>query len=380
MRGRRLIGCLRGFLATTIVAVAALAWPGVATAVPPAPCDPAVVIQDPGTDGHHEPTDVLRAWLSEAETGNLKAVIEVDLGNWDAEHDDPIIVAGYAFLFTVNGVTRFVRLSVDEDFNDTYEYGTYTFPGTFTQQGLTTGRREPGPLPPTNGNGTAIIDVPTSLADNGDLLTDTFVLTYDGIVGGVPVWVDQAPGGETPTQQPRGPSFLVGQCAGVRLNVPTRITGARMVTIFGRVLGGTEGDQVVIRRKTKSGTVTSQTTIDAEGDYSINAFVRETTTVSAVSGQFESQDKTITVKSVVTIKANKRASGKTKITGKTNPALPGKVKLYKTTAFFATASKEIDGGRFSFPAKRLKPGRYEVIYTPSQGRALRDISNKVTVR
>ena len=44
------------------------------------------------------------AWLSEANGGNLQAVIEVELGNWDAEHDDPEIVAGYVFLFTKNGV------------------------------------------------------------------------------------------------------------------------------------------------------------------------------------------------------------------------------------------------------------------------------------
>ena len=42
------------------------------------------------------------------------------------EHDEPVIVAGYAFLFTTSGQTRFVRMSVDEDNDATFDYGTWT--------------------------------------------------------------------------------------------------------------------------------------------------------------------------------------------------------------------------------------------------------------
>ena len=123
MRGRSRIGGLRGTVAAALIAAAALtvaALPagGNVALAPPVPCTPGVVINDSATDGHHQPTDVLSAWLSEANGGNLQAVIVVDLGNWDAEHDDPDIVAGYVFLFTKAGVTKFVRLSVDEEFND----------------------------------------------------------------------------------------------------------------------------------------------------------------------------------------------------------------------------------------------------------------------
>ena len=83
------------------------------------------MIPDPLGDGHHHPTDVTSAWLSEANGGNLQAVIQARLGNWDAEHDEPLIEAGYIFLFTESGVTRFVRLRVDELFGATYDYGTY---------------------------------------------------------------------------------------------------------------------------------------------------------------------------------------------------------------------------------------------------------------
>ena len=359
----------------------ALAWAGVASALPPPACDPAVVINDSRTDGHHGPTDVLSAWLSEEDGGDLQAVIKVDLGNWDAEHDEDEIVAGYVFLFTVNGATRFVRLSVDVDFQATYDYGTYTFPNTFTSQGMTTGRREPEPtIPPWSGDGTAVIDIPTIVADDGDLLTDTFVLTYDGIVGGPPnppTWVDAAPGGESPGEAESGPSFLVGACAGVRLNAPRTVTGARRVTISGALVPAQEDVDVAITRGRPNAIF--NTTTEADGTFSIRMFVREKTTVVAEADGFTSQTRTIRVRSKVTIKAKELANGKTKITGKTDPALPGRVQLFKTTAFFPTTTKQIGGGTFSLPAKNLKPGRYQVLYTPSGGRALRDFSNKVTV-
>lgn len=375
--------------ATLVVATSAAAGRDAGSLVPPAACDPAVVIPDSEIDGHHQPTDVLRAWLSEEDGGNLQAVIEVDLGNWDAEHDEEQIVAGYVFLFTVNGVTRFVRLSSDVNFEATYDYGTYTFPNTFESDGPTTGRREPEPMiPQHNGNGTAVIDVPTTVANDGDLLTDVYVLTYDGIVGGPhnpPTWVDHAPGGERPVNEatdPRGPSFLVGDCAGVRLKAPGTITGSRRVTISGRLIPTEDDVPVEITREAPNATF--NTTTAADGTFSIQILVRETTDVEAVAqataGQIGSLTRTIRVRSKVTITAKHLRSGKVKIKGVTRPALPGRVQLFKTTAFFPRASKQIGGGMFSFSPVDLRPGRYEVIYTPRNGRAVRDISNKVRAR
>ena len=360
----------------------ALAWAGVASALPPPACDPAVVINDSHTDGHHGPTDVLSAWLSEEDGGDLQAVIKVDLGNWDAEHDEDEIVAGYVFLFTVNGATRFVRLSVDVDFQATYDYGTYTFPNTFTSQGMTTGRREPEPtLPPWSGDGTAVIDIPTIVADDGDLLTDTFVLTYDGIVGGPPnppTWVDAAPGGE-----------LAGR-GRVRALLPRRRVRRRPAQRAADGYRRAEGDDLGHGDPCRGRRRRRDHARDAERDLQHydrsrrhlldpNVRAREDDGRRGRRRSSQSQTRTIRVRSEVTIKAKELANGKTKITGKTNPALPGRIQLFKTTAFFPTTTKQIGGGTFQLPAKNLKPGRYQVLYTPRGGRALRDFSNKVTV-
>ncbi len=80
------------------------------------------------------------------------------------------------------------------------------------------------------------------------------------------------------------------------------------------------------------------------------------------------------------ISATRLWNGKTRITGLTSPWLPGRVQLIKTTAFRPAASKQIAGGKFFFSPRRLSPGRWQVIYTPSGGRAVRSISPAVRVR
>ena len=100
----------------------------------------------------------------------------------------------------------------------------------------------------------------------------------------------------------------------------------------------------------------------------------------AEANGISSQTRTITVRSTVTIKATRLATGKTRIKGVTSPWLPGRVQLIKTTAFVPAASKQIQGGAFSFNPRRLSPGRWQVIYTPAGGRAVRSISPAVRVR
>jgi hypothetical protein len=365
MRGRSRIRGLRGGLVGLFVA---LTWAGVANAEPPPFCDPVVVMTDAEGDGHHASTDVRRAWLSEANGGDLQAVIEVDVGTWQPDHDDPAEVRA-AFLFTVNGdgVTRYVRLRGDSD-TAIWDHGTWTLAGGFVTQGGTTGDRDTA-----FGPAAAWIDVPTSVVDDTDVLTNTFVLTYDGSD-----FVDHAPGGTSPGAPERGPSFVVGECAGVGLNAPGTITGARRVTISGRVFPAAQNVDITITRGKPHATFTTMT--DEDGRFSIRMMVREKTTVVAVDEDgLTSLTRTIRVRSKVTIQARELANGKTRITGRTDPALPGRIQLFKTTAFVASITRQIDGGRFQLPAKNLSPGRYEVIYTPSNGRAIRDISNRVRV-
>jgi hypothetical protein len=356
---------LRGGLLGLLVA---LAWAGVANAIPPVECNPAVVMEDLEGDGHHRSTDVLRAWFSEANGGNLQAVIEVETGTWEPDHDNPPAVQA-AFLFTVNGdgVTRYVRMTGDAN-DQTWDYGTWTG-GMFVTAGPTTGDLDVV----TSGPAATWIDVPTSVADDGDVLTNTFVLTYDGAD-----FVDHAPGATSPNAPERGPSFVVGECAGVGLNAPGTITGARRVTVSGQVIPAAQNVEVTITRGTPNATFTTMT--DEDGKFSIRMMVREKTTVVAEDEDgLTSLTRTIRVRSKVTIQATELANGKTRITGRTDPALPGRVQLFKTTAFVASITRQIDGGRFQLPAKNLSPGRYEVIYTPRNGRAIRDISNRVRV-
>ena len=386
MRGRWHIGGLRGpvlaaLIASAVLTVLAVPAGGNVALVPPEECDPGVVINDPVGDGHHRPTDVTAGWLSEA-NGNLQAVIQVELGNWDAEHDESQVVAGYVFLFTKNGITRFVRLSVDEFFDDTYDYGTYNPANAvdpFTKDGDTTGSIEPLVGTPNPGTGTAIINVPTSVANDTDLLTNNFMLTYDGLLGAGPTWVDVAPGGDLPNEAQPGPSFTVGSCTAVSIMGPASVKGAKTVNISGHVEPEADDTPVTITRQGLTTLVTTTQT-DEHGAYSVQVPVRETTKIRATANGIDSQTRTITVRSTVKISAVRLRNGKTRITGVTGPWLPGRVQLIKTTAFSPAASKQIAGGKFSFPARRLSPGRWQVIYTPSGGRAVRSISPAVRVR
>ena len=86
------------------------------------------------------------------------------------------------------------------------------------------------------------------------------------------------------------------------------------------------------------------------------------------------------MRSTASIKAIRLANGKTRIKGMTSPWLPGRVQLIKTTAFVPAATKQITGGAFSFTPRRLSPGRWQVIYTPAGGWAVRSISPAVRVR
>ena len=136
----------------TLAAVTLLAvFAPVAAGQAPPPCNGQPQISDATGDGHHNTTDVLSAWFSEA-AGGLQAVIKVQFGNWAPDH--PPGPAEWALLFDVGGQTRYVRAVAPDPPAMTFDHGTWTAAGGFASAGATTGSVVGGP------GGTTTIDVP----------------------------------------------------------------------------------------------------------------------------------------------------------------------------------------------------------------------------
>jgi hypothetical protein len=381
-RGRRLAVALAASLA-------ALALAGTATAAPPQPCVDGLRITDAAQDGHHAGTDILSAWLAE-EGGQLKAVIRVRADQPRAEHDDEeISEAGFVFVFTTGGTTWYVRAvnPYNDDSTFTYDYGTYTpiVPGSFVPGGPTSGQLNPN----IAGGGSVTIDIPIEEIEiePGALLTSTFVLTYDGISGGNHHWVDHAPGHISPTDAARGPTYVFGKCVGVELKTPGKRIGPGKVVVSGRVVGATEAVEVTISRWTRGAPVEVTVWTDDEGTFSRPFTVKETTSfraeaeLPAIEEPLVSQQRTVVMRSTAKITSAKRkANGVVVVKGVTAPKLPGRLLLLNTNAVKPAAKKAtFKGGKFAFK-KKLKPGRYLVVYVPRNDRAERSASKAVRVR
>jgi hypothetical protein len=348
---------------------------------PPAPCFGVPQITDPNGDGHHDGTDVLQAWFS-LEAGPLQGVIKVKSGLWMPQHDDADVNgAGYVLLFTTGGQTWFVRAFAAPGGALTYDYGTYGG-GAFTSLGPTTGTVVYGT------GGTVTIDIPAATgATAGAVLANPFVLTYDGVIGGVPTWVDHAPGGTGPNDSARGADYTVAACgtggttAAVQLTGPARIVGGgKNATITGKALPGRAGVGVALTR-TNVTTKVFNTTTGADGSFTFVVPVHETTRVRATAEGISSQTLTITVKSTVRIFVRRLASGAARISGRISPALPGRVLILKTTAFRPTKTiTRFRAGKFSVLLPRPRKGRYQAVYIPKGGRAERSTSNTIRIR
>jgi hypothetical protein len=384
---RRSIISLAGRPALALAAVAflALAAPALASAAPPEPCLGVAQISDALGDGHHVPTDVLSAWFSE-DAGPLQAVIKVQGATPQPEHDDADVNgAGLVMVFAVSGQLKYVRATIPfaSDGPPTYDYGTYSS-GTFTSAGSTLGT-----VFTAASGGSVTIDVPAATgATDGVLLDDPFVVTYDGIVGGVPTWVDHAPGGEQPTDTARGADYVVGSCdddpettVAVELNAPAKLKGGnKTATITGKVLPERSGVPVEITRDGKS-TAISNVVTGAGGTFSVVVPVRETTRVRAEAEGITSQTRTITLQSTVVLTGRRVGKKGARFFGVARPLLPGRLLLLGTNSIAPVARKTSwKGGAFSFNLKRLKPGRYQVVYIPAGGRAERSTSKAVRIR
>ena len=372
--------------AAGLLALAATSLTGGAGAVtvlaPPSPCFGIAQISDPNGDGHHPGTDVLSAWFS-LDSGHVQGVIKVKSGLWAPEHDDEDLNgSAYALLFTAGGQTWYVRVFAAADGGLTYDYGTYAGGNAFTSLGATTGEVVHGT------GGTVTIDVPAATgATTGAVLANPYVLTYDGITGGVPDWVDHAPGVTSPTDSARGADYTVGPCdatgatVAVQLSAPARIVGGgKSVTVTGKALPGRAGVPVTLTRSAFR-TAVSQTTTLADGSFTFRVPVHETTRLRAAAEGISSQTLTVTVKSTVRISVRRLASGAARITGRISPALPGRVLILKTTAFRPTKTvTRFRAGKFSVLLARPKKGRYQAVYIPKGNRALRSTSNTIRIR
>ncbi|MEA2151174.1 MAG: hypothetical protein QOD69_3004 [Solirubrobacteraceae bacterium] len=384
--------CILALAAGVVVTAAS-----VAGAQAPAPCNNAPQITDAVADGHHDGTDVLAGWLSEA-GGGLQAVIEVRSGIWVAQHSDATVNgAGYAMLFTVGASTTYVRATAAPDGTLAYDYGTYTGPSTFTTQGTATTGSVVYAFP-----GTVTIDIPAALgATPGTVLGSPYVLTYDGIVAGVPTPVDHAPGGVLPDDPARGADYVVGSCVAagagapgtpgapgggpgnvtaVLLKAPKRLNGGGTATITGSVLPAQPGLDVTLSRRGAS-TAFSHVRTAANGTFTFKVPVREITEMRATAGGIASNTLTVDVATKLRVRVRRLRGGNVGIDGTYAPALPGKALLLGRFSAKPKATRSIKGGRFSFRFSRARAprGSLQVVVVPSRGRAGRVTSNTVTL-
>jgi hypothetical protein len=371
-----------GALALTALVVSA----GAAHAAPPA-CSNSPQITDDSGDGHHASSDVVAAWFTEA-GGKLQAVIQVRAATFLPEHGDADVNgSGFALLFSVNGQLDYVRTRAALDGTLTYDYGTYAPGAFFTTLGATTGSVERGP-----GTGATTIDIPAALgATPGTLLGAPFALTYDGISGGVPAWVDHAPGAEDPGDPARGADYVVGACGSggggpggvavrtlaVTISAPSKLTGGGRAIVSGNVTPARAGVEVSVTRSAHATRATKVRT-EADGSYALLVPVNESTRVQAVAEGIHSGTRTIGVRSRTRLRVRHAHSGAAYLSGTVAPALPGRALLLRPDSPAVLARAAVTRGRFAFH-RRLR-GAYQVVYVPSGERAERSSSNTARIR
>jgi hypothetical protein len=377
---------------TTAAVAASLALCATAAAAAPAPCGGIVQISDDDGDGHHTNTDVQSAWFSEA-GGRLQVVVKVHLGDWAPAHDDSD-AAGFAVLFEIGGQRRYVRLEAPQTGPLRFDYGTWTLAGGFASAGPTTGAVV------TGFGGTVTIDVPAATgAASGAVLVRPFVMTYDGATSPSDIhWVDRGPGGVTPTEAAFGADYVVGSCAAggpgpgggaatkttsLVITAPKHRRGTGSVRIKGRVVAARAGVAVKVtakpRRSSKPARVRTVKTF-TDGTFAVSIPLSETSTINAVADGINAQTHTVTMRSTVRLRVQRLRNGTTRISGRVNPRLLGRVLLLRQDAVSSSATTRARKGRFRFSARRLPRGRYQAVFIPSGKRAERATSRSGVVR
>ncbi|HWM11471.1 MAG TPA: hypothetical protein VNO82_19090 [Solirubrobacteraceae bacterium] len=364
-----------------LAAAAMLATAAPAAAAPPAPCGGVPQLTDPEGDGHHINTDIVGGWFSDA-AGRLQAVVQLRQGIWEPAHEDSD-AAGFALLYSTGGQIRYVRAEAPRGGAVRYDHGTWTSAGGFASAGATTGEAVAG------SRGSVTIDVPGVPA--GTVLARPFALTYDGATGADLHWVDRGPGGVAPDGTEVGADYVAGSCgapppgggpgavSAVQLSAPRRIVGGGRRTISGRVVPAQAGVPVTLGLRTKRSSQRTLTT-RADGTFSVRMRISETTRLRAEAGGIGSQTLTVVVGSKVRIKVRTLRDGDVEVVGRVWPALPGRALLLRSDAVSPRARARPRNGRFAFRFDHLRRGRYQVVFVPSRGRALRSTSNTGVVR
>jgi hypothetical protein len=365
-----------------------LAAPAMSAAAP-SPCGGRAQITDPAGDGHHINSDVVSAWFSEP-AGRLQGVIQTRQAVWEPAHEDSES-SGFALLFSAGGQTWYVRAEAPRPPAPIrYDYGTWSQAGGFVTAGPTVGEVVAG------ANGTLTLDIPAQTgAVGGSVLSNPFVLTWDGSGPTGPHWVDRAPGGagdQAPVLGTFGADYVVGPCvtggggpggvagvSAVELRATAKRTGRGKVRIRGSVAparGGVAVELALAGRKKTTRTLTTR----ADGTFSTSVVITETTRIRATAGGLRSQTLTITMRSKVRIAIRRLRGGGLLVRGRVNPALPGRVLLLRANAIKPSARTTTRKGRFSFRFKRLRRGGYQAVFIPFKGRAERSTSNEGVIK
>ncbi|MDP2711993.1 MAG: hypothetical protein Q8O56_12310, partial [Solirubrobacteraceae bacterium] len=130
------------------------------------------------------------------------------------------------------------------------------------------------------------------------------------------------------------------------------------------------------RRAATARTVTTLT----DGSFAASLAPSESSVVSAVAEGINAQSRTVTVRSTVRLTLRRVRGGRTAISGRVSPRLPGRVLLLRTNAVVPSATAQVRLGGFRIAARRLVRGRYQAVFIPSGKRAERSTSRSGVVR
>jgi hypothetical protein len=160
----------------------------------------------------------------------------------------------------------------------------------------------------------------------------------------------------------------------VQLRAPRQLVGGGTATVGGRVLPARAGVTVAVTA-TARGAQVRRVGTQGDGTFSLLMPISETTRLRAVAEGIGSQTQTVAVRSKVRIRVRGAV-----IRGSVRPRLPGRVLLLRAGAVEPTARTRARGGRFRIRLAHPRPGRYQVVFIPSDRRAERSTSNTGVIR
>jgi hypothetical protein len=163
------------------------------------------------------------------------------------------------------------------------------------------------------------------------------------------------------------------------LRAPRRVVGSRRTVISGSVVPARGGVPVELTIRGRR-SVKRRVTTAADGTFAVPYRINETSRLRAVAEGIGSQTRTVRVFSRVRIKVRRLRGGRALVTGRVSPALPGRVLWLRSDAAKPTARTRARRGRFRIRLANPRRGRYQAVFIPSGGRAVRSTSNTGVIR